>query len=74
LWYVSGLATHSTIWGCKPPSDTTKPQNVKGHIFYFENGSLVAKNGPSVIENLMVSQDDIVAFIERVGKYPDEPI
>jgi hypothetical protein len=74
LWYVDGIARHCTIWGCRAPSDTTKPQQMSDYIFYKEGNGVIAKNGNSVIENLLVPQSDLKAFVEKVKRFPNEQI
>ena len=67
LWYASGLSQHATIWGCE------KSLDIENCHFVVQDGEIVAKKifgDHPMITRLMVSEKELVAFIQRVPKYP----
>lgn len=77
LWgYANAIVKWSTVWGCKPPSENTKPQDLKGYWLASHNDGFIARanSGPSVINNLMVSKTDLASFIDRAKRFPNEGI
>jgi hypothetical protein len=68
-WYATEFSQHSTIWGCNEPSNTLEPQDFTDFHFVVQGGEIVAKKpfrDYPLITRLMVSEKELVAFIEDV--------
>jgi len=74
MWYASGLVRHSKVWGLKEPSDTTRPHDLSGYTLEWRGESIIGRNGKAIIGNLMISERDLQAFVDKVRKFPDASI
>ena len=75
--YANNLEKHATIWGCKKPAITPRPQNLSGFVIdWIADDHLIAREqfGPAIIDNLMVGESDLTKFIDRIRRFPDEKL